>query len=294
MLDLALSILFSSLIFVIFKLFEVYKVQTLYAIIVNYITAFIVGVVSFEGQLAINDIPAKPWFVGAMSLGVLFIVVFNLMAKTSQQLGVSVASVATKMSLVIPVLFGVFLYKEELDNIKIIGILLALAAVYFASVRNKSLSVKRNSLLLPLLVFIGSGIIDVSIKYFEARLVSEIEFPIFTAFVFGSAAISGIIFVLIRLQKNPLKVNFRNIIGGLVLGVPNFFSIFFLLRALQYATLNSASIFTINNVAIVMFSTLLGILLFKERISQKNWAGITMAVISIILVALGDELLAIF
>ncbi|MGB5360713.1 MAG: EamA/RhaT family transporter, partial [Eudoraea sp.] len=48
---------------------------------------------------------------------------------------------------------------------------------------------------------------------------------------------------------------------------------------------NSASIFTLNNVAIVMFSTLLGIVLFKEKISPKNWGGILLAVISIILVA---------
>lgn len=291
MLDLALSIFSSSLIFVIFKLFKVYKVQTLYAIIVNYIAAFMVGVIRFEGSLTLIEIPGKPWFAGALCLGVLFILVFNLMAKTSQQLGVSVASVATKMSLVIPVLFGVFLYEENLGNIKVIGILLALAAVYFASVREKSIVIKKGTLLLPLLVFIGSGIIDVSIKYFEASLVPEIEFPIFTAFIFGSAAISGCIFILIRLPKVPLGLNFKNIIGGIVLGVPNFFSIFFLLRALQHETLNSASVFTINNVAIVMFSTLLGIMLFKERISLKNWAGIGMAVISIILVVLGDNLI---
>ncbi|MEQ8422363.1 MAG: EamA/RhaT family transporter, partial [Arenibacter algicola] len=41
----------------------------------------------------------------------------------------------------------------------------------------------------------------------------------------------------------------------------------------------------INNVAIVMFSTLLGVVLFKERISIKNWMGITLAIISILLVA---------
>ena len=294
MLDLALSIFFSSLIFVIFKLFEVYKVQTLYAIIVNYVTAFIVGVLSFEGQLTITEFPEKQWFYGALALGVLFIVVFNIMAKTSQQLGVSVASVATKMSLVIPVLFGVFQYKEELGVIKVIGILLALAAVYFASVRDKSLRIKRSALILPLLVFMGSGIIDVCIKYFEATLVPEIEFPIFTAFVFGSAALSGLIFILIRLPKTPIKSNLRNILGGIILGVPNFFSIYFLLRALQHATLNSASIFTINNVAIVMLTTLLGIVLFKERISKKNWAGISMAIISIILVALGEQLNSLF
>ena len=291
MLDLALCIFSSSLIFVIFKLFKVFRVQTLYAIIVNYVTAFLVGTLSFSGSISPGEIPVKPWFTGAMAMGILFLLVFNLMAKTSQQFGVSVASVATKMSLVIPVVFGVVLYKEQLDNVKIIGIIMALSAVYFASVREKTLTIKRGGVFwLPFLVFIGSGIIDVSIKYFEETRVDPSEFSLFTAFIFGSAAISGFVFIMLRLPKIALKRNFRNIIGGIVLGIPNFFSIFFLLRALQHKTLNSASLFTINNVAIVMFSTLLGILLFKEKISSKNWAGIAMAVVSIILVALGEDL----
>lgn len=75
-------------------------------------------------------------------------------------------------------------------------------------------------------------------------------------------------------------------LGGIALGIPNYFSIFFLLRALQNDRWNSASIFTINNVAIVMFSTVLGIMLFNEKLSLTNWLGIMLAIISILLVAL--------
>jgi uncharacterized membrane protein len=140
-------------------------------------------------------------------------------------------------------------------------------------------------LYLPLLVFLGSGIIDASIQYAEQFLVPAEEFPIFSSTVFASAALCGLVFILIRSFKTPVKILPRSIIGGIALGVPNFFSIYFLLRALQNDVLNSASVFTINNVAIVMFSTLLGILLFKEVISAKNWVGIMMAILSILLVA---------
>ena len=285
MLDLLLSILFSSLIFVIFKLFDTHKVQTIYAIIVNYITACLVGILFYKKPIQLYEIPKNDWFYGTLFLGILFILVFNLMAKTSQRLGVSVASVATKMSFVIPVILGLILYNEKLSFFKTSGIVLALAAVYFASVKDTPRAIQKRSLLLPVMVFLGSGIIDASIKYMEENHVSTNEFPIFSATVFGAAACTGILFILLRSFKKPLKLNFKNVLGGIALGVPNFFSIFFLLRALQNETLNSASIFTLNNVAIVMFSTLLGILLFKEKISPKNWGGILLAVISIILVA---------
>ncbi len=208
------------------------------------------------------------------------------MAVTAQKVGVSVASVATKMSLVVPVLFGVAVYNEELAALQILGIVLALAAVYFASFKQKSVTFQKSSLLLPLLVFLGSGIIDTTIGYMQEIHVEESEFPLFSATVFGAAAITGILFVLIKFFKKSFELNFRNVLGGIVLGIPNYFSVFFLLRALQDDFLNSASIFTIINVAVVMFSTLLGILLFQEKISAKNWFGIGLAVISILLVAL--------
>lgn len=286
MLDLSLSILCSSLIFVLFKLFSVYKINTVQAIVVNYMIASSCGLLFYNGNLSMGDIPQKEWFWGTFALGVLFIVVFNLMAATAQKVGVSVTSVATKMSLVIPVIFGVTLYNEELGWIKVLGIALALIAVYFASVKERSIKTQKAFLLLPLLLFLGSGFIDTALKYLQEVYISEAEFPLLSAVVFCAAALFGLLFILIKSTTQPIKFAFINILGGIVLGVVNYFSIFFLLRALNNDTINSASVFTINNVAIVMFSTLLGILLFKEKISPKNWGGIALAVISILLVAL--------
>lgn len=285
MIDLLLSVGCSSLIFVIFKLYKTYGVETLYAIIINYITACTVGLI-LDGQWTkYSELPQKPWLFFALALGVLFIVVFNLMAKTSQDLGVSVASVATKMSLAIPVLVGVWLYQELLGPFKILGILLALLAVYLASVK-KGTRWRRNALLLPGLVFLGSGIIDVAIKYVQNFLVRPPEFPLFSSGVFGAAALTGLLFIGFRQPKHFNRFNAKNSLAGIALGVPNFFSIYFLLRALNTPDLASSTVFTLNNVGIVMCTTLLGILLFQERLSRTNWMGILLAIVSILFVAL--------
>ncbi len=286
MIDLALSVLSSTLIFVAFKLFDVYKVQTLYAIITNYVVACLVGLFLYEGNVNVAQLTSTSWYWGPIALGVLFITIFNLMAKSTQVSGVSVTSVATKMSLVIPVVVGVVIYKEELSLLQIIGIVLALLAVYLSSQKEKGITINRKDLLLPLLVFLGSGIIDTSIKYFEEEHLTDQEIPIFSSMVFGCAALTGLVFIGIKSFKTPLKINFKNILGGIALGVPNYFSIFFLIRALRSDMLNSAAVFTLNNVAIVMLSTVLGILLFKERLRPKNWSGVALAVLSIVLVAL--------
>ncbi len=286
MIYLILSILASSLIFVIFKLFAKYNVDTLQAIVVNYVVASISGIIAYSEPIDISSVPKEGWFYGAMALGIIFISVFNLMAVTTQKNGLSVAAVATKMSLVIPIVFGILVYHESTGLVKIIGIIVALFAVYLTSIKTaEGISITKENLIFPLLVFIGSGIIDTSLKFFETNFVAENDVPVFSASIFGFAAILGVCILLYKAIRGTLKLSLKNILAGIGLGVPNYFSIYFLIKALRYDDMDSSTVFTINNVAILLVSTIAGIILFKERLILKNWIGIILAVISIILVA---------
>lgn len=282
---LLLSVAASSLIFVIFKLFAKYKVHTLQAIVVNYIVAFSTGMLTYRGETSVQEAVSSGWFTGALMLGLVFIAVFNLMAITTQKSGLSVVSVATKMSVVIPITFGIFYYQENAAILKIIGIILALVAVYLASVKEKSILTK-TSLLFPFLILVGSGIIDVSLKYMEEAFVKDTDAGIFSAVIFLSAGSIGILIVSFKRLQGKIQIGFKNVVAGIILGVPNYFSIYFLVEALRSEGLDSSTIFTLNNVAIVILSTLIGIVLFKEKLTFKNWLGIALAVISIVLVTL--------
>ncbi len=276
----------SSLIFIIFKLFSKYNIDTLQGIIINYIVASISGLIAYTEPIDIITVTKQGWFYGAMVLGVIFISVFNLMAITTQRNGLSAAAVATKMSLAIPIIFGIIVYKESTGILKITGILIALVAVYLTSIKTgEGVSIIKKTLIFPLLVFIGSGIIDTSLKFFETHHVSKNDVPIFSATIFGFAAIIGILTLLYKRITGTLKISLKNIIGGIGLGVPNYFSIYFLIKALRYENMDSSTVFTINNVAILLVSTIAGILFFKEKLTLKNWIGIVLAILSIILVA---------
>jgi drug/metabolite transporter (DMT)-like permease len=286
--DLVWSIGCSSIIFIVFKLFDTFRVDTFRAIVVNYFTALGVGLLVYRQPFPLGELTGKPWFLGAVLLGAFFILIFNLMALTSQRMGVSVASVATKMSLAIPVLAGLVLYQERLSPIQALGVVLALVAVYFTSRKNEhpGRETGLRSLFLPLLVFLGSGIIDTSIKFMQQTRVQEAEYPLFSAFLFGFAGLTGIVVLPFKRPGSFGKFRSVDVLGGLALGIPNFFSIYFLLRALKFEGLNSAAVFTLNNVSIVMLTTLAGIVLLKEKIEARNWIGILLAVISILLISL--------
>ena len=108
----------------------------------------------------------------------------------------------------------------------------------------------------------------------------------FSGSLFGIAAFFGLIILLIKTIKKREAFGLKNIIAGIALGIPNYFSIVFLIKALQTEGFESSTLFTINNVGIVIVSTLVGILLFKEQFSLKNKIGIVLAIVGIVIVAL--------
>ena len=284
MIYLLLSILSSTCIFILFKLFNVYKINTLQAIVINYFVAATIGFLSYESNVDTTTIIDSHWFIGAVCLGVLFISIFNVMAVTAQKNGISIASVASKMSVIIPIVFGIYMYNENAGILKIVGILVALVAVYLASVRTKENQPATKSIFLPVILILGSGIIETSLKFIETNYVESNGIPIFSATIFACAALVGVVILAIKFLSRKLMPDLKSVPAGLLLGIVNYYSIYFLLMALQYNGSESSTIFTLNNVSIVMLSAVLGFVIFKERLSLKNILGIILAVISIILV----------
>ncbi|MFC0604544.1 EamA family transporter [Winogradskyella pulchriflava] len=282
MIYLILSILSSTVIFVFFKLFSKYKVNTLQAIVVNYFTAFICGLLLYKGDIKISYILDSDWLYVAIGLGLLFITIFNIMALTAQKNGLSVVSVATKMSVIIPVLFGIYVYNESAGYQKIIGILLALIAVILTALKPKDKAVISKFSYLPILLFLGSGIIDTSVNHFAPKD----NLTLFLSIIFAMAGLAGIFILLFKHINQKISLKANSLPFGIALGIVNYCSLYFLLKALQVEGNESSTIFTINNVAIIAISTLTGLVLFKERISIKNWIGVAIALISIILVTL--------
>ncbi len=274
---LTLSILCSSTIFICFKFFKKYKVDTFQAIVVNYFTAFLIGITTHKNEINLCELPYKNWFLGAFILATLFIIVFNLMAITSQKNGVSVAAVSGKMAVILPTFFGVILYQEKLSLIKAFGIILGLIAVYLITIKKK---IKKKTLIFPILLFIGAGIIDTLLKYIQIKFVDSEDTSLFSGIIFGFAGILGAIVYIIK----PSAVKIKNIISGILLGTINYYSIYYILKALENKNIQSGVVFSINNISIVAICTLLGLLLFKEKLTLKNWIGIIISLISIIMI----------
>lgn len=283
MIALPLCIIFSTYLVICFKYFQKFGINNLQAIVFNYITCVITGVVYSKQVPCVTSIMETPWFPIAVILGCCFFLIFNLMGYVASNIGITVTSVASKLSMVIPVTAAIILYNESFSFLKIIALVLGFVAVYFSSLHSapgeKHIDFK--GLLLAFIIFIGSGLNDTLVNYGTKRLMLPNEFEDFNISIFAFAAIAGSIVLLYQSIVLKRAIPFKALIGGIVLGIPNYFSLLFLMNALNIPEWNSSVIIPINNMGIVVLSALCAYFLFNEKFSKANFAGIVIGIIAI-------------
>ena len=96
--------------------------------------------------------------------------------------------------------------------------------------------------------------------------------------LFFIAGISGLLILLGKSVASPPKFELKNIFWGVVFGIPNFFSLSFMLKALEVKSLGGGSVvFPLVSIGVVVVSSVIGLVLFKEKLTRGNWIGILFA-----------------
>lgn len=276
MIYLLLSIASSVLLFVVFRKMSNPKINNFHAVVVNYFTAGLVGLFFFYDDIPEYVLAADRLLISGL-MGSLFIGIFYLMLKTTQDYGISVGSVANKMAVVVPVAAAVVIYGTPVTPLKILGIVLALAGLYLTNVKTCAPGKKLINWL-PLAVFAGSGLIDTLLSFAAYRVVNTFE-GAFSTFTFFTGGIIGSVILLIK----RVGITKTSAVAGLGLGVVNFATIFFVMKALNSEVLDEAAFFPVNNVSIVLGSVWVSVLFFKEKLNAQNIAGIFCAAAAIAL-----------
>ena len=83
---------------------------------------------------------------------------------------------------------------------------------------------------------------------------------------------------------SKLKLSFKNVIGGIALGIPNYASLVFFFNALESSGLEASQVFPVVSMGVIIISAIIGKLLFKEHLSLYNWLGLGIAIIAIFII----------
>jgi len=283
MIYLLLSILSSSVIFITFKVTERFKTKLIKLITVNYLVAAILGFSFNRHPISILNALTSEWLPYAVLIGFTFILMFFLIGYSTRISGVAVTSIAGKMSMVIPILFSILYFSEKSTILKISGLILATIAVFLTSYRPIDKAKNIKLIVIPIAIFVGSGITDSIVKYAQTYYVPNSMSLLFPAVVFLTALVIGLIFILIKPKSISKNISIAELIGGTILGIANFGSLYFFILALNNSKLDSSVVFGLNNICIVLFSILIGMAIFKEKFSKVNFAGVLMAIIAILI-----------
>jgi len=280
MIELIGAVLFSSVIFILFKLFPKFGIDTFQAIVFNYFTAFICGFALYGNTWSNKALENNDWMIWALISGVLFISLFVLMGKSSQLNGVALTSVSVKMSMAISAIFiGI---GEEFGVIKISGILLAVLGVILVSF-DSSDSSKTKSVWMLLILFFGSGLLDYALNFVQKYHLSDLTASLFSAIGFGIAGLFGAILLTQSIIRKKTNFAAKNVLAGICLGIPNYFSIYLLISAYSTTGWSDSTVLAVVNVSIVIISALLGFIAFQESASKQKIIGLLSAISAIVL-----------
>lgn len=283
MITLVLSIISSTLIFVIFKLFRRFEIDTFQAIVVNYVTACGLGFALYHPEWNPAVLEDFQWLPMALLCAVFFISLFLVMGKSSQVNGVASTSVAVKMSMAVSMLLMIYVYSESINVLKIGGIILAFFGVFLVSSPDKKYKEQKQITWMLLVLFFGSGMLDFVLNYTMKFSLGALSPSLFSAIGFGIAAIIGIIILVIRVVSKKTKIQGKNLVAGLILGIPNYFSIFLLMLSYSTTGWQDSTVLAVTNVSVVVASAILGFLVFSENASSKKITGLLAALSAIII-----------
>lgn len=263
------------------KLTEVKELRTLNTLTVNYLVAFIfafsVGMIQSTG----NSFSSQGVYliIFCIIVGAFFIGNFVVYGKSVHLNGVGITITAMRLSLLVPVLISVFLYAEYLGLIKIMGVVLVFGALVLLIPKKNSVKIGRmNASWLLLIIFLLSGFADASLKIYEEDFSTNLNESMFMGIVFLGAFVIGALLCLIQ---GGLLINKREALLGASIGIPNLYSSIFLIYALS--GISGSIAYPIVNILNVLGGTFLGLLIWDDRVSTKQWIGITIAIIAILI-----------
>lgn len=275
MIYLLLATAFSALISLVMRLSENKITGRVSMLAANYITCFLLG--AFRTGFG-NLLPAGVPLGGTLGLGaisgLLYLLGFVFLQMNIRRNGVVMSTTFMKLGLLVPMVMAVFVFGEIPAAVQILGFVLAVAAIVLIHFEKGQSTVAFKAGLI--LVLLAGGSCDAMAKVYE-----EIGNPALTnqylAYSFGAAMILCVGLMLYKKER----MGKWEILFGALIGVPNYFTVRFLLRSLE--DIPAVIVYPTFSVAAILLVTLAGVALFRERLGKRQWLAMVIILGALVL-----------
>lgn len=301
MLYLFLAILCSSSIALIFKYTEGSNMNRYAVTSANYFIAFLISIFMVLSKGLLNNFIKKISFLEEFNLlfhgnvsilspyssviwgviigsiaGVFFFLSFIYYQKSVKENGVGLSGTFGKLGILIPMILSIVFWRELPSLLQWIGIVLSITSILIVNLSFNSNDKSKFNITLILLFFFG-GMAEFSNKIYQKYALNEFK-DIFLFSIFFVAFLVSLFYTL----KQKSKVTKKDILTGFAVGIPNLFSSYFLILALD--TIKTSIAFPIYSAASIVLINIGGFIIFKEQLSNKNKLAIIITIVALVLI----------
>lgn len=284
MIFLILAVISSAAIALVLKFFRSQEGNRYGIIIGNYMTCIVISLIMIGDPRVIPAAAPSTWICGIIG-GLLFVAGLVFMQSSIKVNGATLTSAFGKLGVMVPLAMSLLVFGEKPAIVQVVGILVALAALVVINLPSKDESNKAAtySFALLILTFLGNGLADSMAKVFE-HIGSRSDDRIYIFFIFASACLITAILAYVEYKKTSKKIIPKELLAGIAVGIPNYYSSFFLLGSVE--RLPSFLVYPIFSTGTILLVMVVSTLLFRERPSKTQYIGIAMILAALVLLNL--------
>ena len=289
MLYLVLAALSSAVLTLVLKLFRDPKGNRYGLILGNYLTCMLIAFLQLPEKGQLLRVSTATWLMSLLA-GLLFVAGLVLMQSSVARNGATLTSAFSKLGLIVPLLLSFAFFGEVPTWLQLLGLCLALGAILLIYGKDKretdivSASEKtKGQLALLLLTLLAVGCSESMAKIF-ARLGNQDENSCYFFYLFLTAACLTFLFSLKEKKKSGKALRPGELAAGILAGIPNFFSSYFLLKALL--TLPATLVYPVFSVGSLLLVMAAGVLLFREKLGRRQLCGLLLILVALVLLNL--------
>ncbi len=280
---LLLAIVCSAAIALVFRYSEITGRNRYAVTSANYLAACLVAA-ALAARAARPAPDALRWaLLVGLGAGFFFFAAFISYQVSVRRHGVGLAGAFAKLGILLPMALSLVLWREQPSALQWLGIALAcmaIVAVNLPAARGgEKASLRRALRPALLLLFLFGGIAEFSNKVFQRHGLPEAK----SIFLLATFAVA-FLFSLGALARARRPVRAGDALVGVAVGIPNLFSSFFLILALD--RMPAAVAFPAYGAGTILILALAGAGLFRERLSGREWLAMAMITAALVLINL--------
>lgn len=272
MLYLLLAVISTALVSILMRLSETKTTSDIGLLAVNYSMCTALALL-FAGEMSLGPMLHITAAMGAVN-GLIYLTSFLLLQWNVKKNGVVLSATFMKLGLLVGMAVSVCFFHEVPTPVQVMGFVMAVAAILLINYRKEQRSGGMRMGLVWLLLC--GGMADAMSKIFEELGPAGFDGP-FLFFTFLTAL--GLCTAVMLLKgERPGK---WELLYGMLIGIPNFFSTKFLLRCLQ--EIPAVIAYPVYSVGGILLVTAVGVLAFRERLRRLQWAGMGLILVALVL-----------